>query len=165
MLTDGRLFVNDAGRGARLFHVHDGFAIQWFRKLGGEVVICSAKQSDAVAARMAELGIEHVILGSRDKLTDVRRLLGQLGLEFRQLAAMGDDLTDAPVLRKCGLPIAPANAADEIKAIAALVTERSGGAGAVREAIEYLLKAAGRWNEVLAHYGLPAATSDVEPAE
>lgn len=154
VLTSGHLFVNDAGRGARMFHVHDGFAIQWFRKLGGEVMICSGKKSDAVAARMNELGIPHVIQGSRDKLTDVSRFIEPLGFELNHLAMIGDDLPDVPLMMACGLPIAVANAAPEVKAVAHVVTQRPGGEGAVREAIEYMLRQAGRWSEVLAHYGI-----------
>ena len=157
VLTDGHLFMNDAGVGTRMFHVHDGFALRWFRKLGGEVVVCSGKRSEAVTARMRELGIEHVIQGSRDKLADVQALLEPLKLKLEHVAAIGDDLPDLPLLLRCGFPIAVANAVDEVKAQARLVTERRGGQGAVREAVEYLLRAAGRWPEVLESYGVPGA--------
>jgi len=152
VLTDGRLFVDDSGRGARMFHVHDGFAIHWFLRLGGEVVICSGKKSDAVAARAAELGIKCVVLGSRDKLPDLRSIIDPLQISLEQVAVIGDDLPDLPLMRACGFPIAVANATPEVKSAAKMVTEFPGGYGAVREAVEYLLRESGRWSEVVEHY-------------
>ena len=153
VLTDGGLYTDDTGRQSRRFHVHDGFALHWFQRLGGVVILCSGKASDAVAARARELKIEHVIQGSRDKVADLGTLLTRLGLRWEQVAMIGDDL---PVLRVCGYPIAVANAVDEVKAVAHLVTFRSGGQGAVREAVEHLMRADGRWNEVIAHYAVPS---------
>ncbi len=152
VLTDGRLFVDDVGRGARRFHVHDGFAIQWYQRLGGTVIICSGKRSEAVGFRAAELGIKHVILGSGDKVADVSPLLDRLGFTLEQLAMIGDDLPDLPLMRRCGRSIAVANAVDEVKAAADVVTVRSGGHGAVREAIEHLMNASGHWAQVVEHY-------------
>jgi 3-deoxy-D-manno-octulosonate 8-phosphate phosphatase (KDO 8-P phosphatase) len=153
VLTDGRIFMDAEGRSARAFHVHDGFAIRWFQKLGGVVVILSGKQSDAVAARARELGIQHVIQGSADKLADLRTLAARLELDLNAIAFVGDDLPDLPPMRACGLPIAVANAVPAVKAVAKLVTERPGGEGAVREAIERVMSHSGRWNEVLKFYG------------
>jgi 3-deoxy-D-manno-octulosonate 8-phosphate phosphatase (KDO 8-P phosphatase) len=152
VLTEGLLLVNDDSRGARLFDVHDGFAIRWFQKLGGAVLICTGKTSPAVAFRAEELGIAHVVQGSRDKLTDVHNILKRMRLHLEDMAMIGDDLPDLPVLRHCGYPIAVANAAPEIKAAAQFVTERTGGRGAVREAIEHLMRPSGRWDKVVAHY-------------
>lgn len=157
VLTDGQLFWDDTGRGGRMFHVHDGFALYWYRRLGGVIVICSGKTSEAVAARARELEIEHVIQGSRDKLADMQPLLARLGLTLKQFAVLGDDLPDLPLMRGCGFPIAVANAVDEVKAVARLVTQRPGGHGAIREAVEHLLQSSGRWAEVLAHYGIAAS--------
>jgi len=160
VLTDGRILVDDAGRGLRAFDVHDGLALDWFQRLGGTVIVCSGKRSEAVAARAADLGIQHVIQGSRDKPADVEPLLKRLGLRWEQLAVIGDDLPDVPLMNRCGLPIAVADALPEVKAAARLVTQRAGGHGAIREAVEHLMRASGRWAEVLAHYGIAAA----EPA-
>ncbi len=154
VLTDGRLYIDDTGRGARLFDVHDGFALYWYQRLGGIVVICSGKHSEAVAVRAAELGITHVVQGSRDKPADLAPRLAEIGLGWSELAVIGDDLPDVPLLHRCGFPIAVANAVDEVKAVAQLVTRRAGGRGAVREALEHLMRATGRWAEVQAHYGL-----------
>lgn len=155
VLTDGGLHTDDTGRQSRRFHVHDGFALHWFQRLGGVVILCSGKTSDAVAARARELKIEQVIQGSRDKVADLGALLTRLGLRWEQVAMIGDDLPDLPVLRVCGYPIAVANAVEEVKSAARLVTFRTGGQGAVREAVEYLIRADGRWDEVIAHYAAP----------
>ena len=160
VLTDGRLYTDVEGRSARAFHVHDGFAIWWFQRLGGVVVILSGKDSPAVAARARELGIEHVIQGSLDKLADLERLLARLDLTLEQVAMVGDDLPDMPVLRRCGFPIAVADAVDEVKAAARLVTGRPGGRGAVRETVEHLLRRSGQWQRVLEHYDVLPVTGD-----
>jgi 3-deoxy-D-manno-octulosonate 8-phosphate phosphatase (KDO 8-P phosphatase) len=152
VLTDGRLLADESGQTVRAFHVHDGLAVRWFQRLGGVAVICSGKRSEAVVARARELEIEHVIQGSRDKLADVQTVLAAMGLGLEQTAVIGDDLPDLPLLRRCGLPIAVANAVEEVKAAARLVTQRAGGHGAVREAVEYILRLSGGWSKVLAHY-------------
>ena len=152
VMTDGRLIVDHEGRTLRAFHVQDGLALHWWQRLGGTVIICTGKESGSVAARAQELGIEHVIQGSQDKLADLQRKLAELDIELDEVAMVGDDLPDLPVLRKCGYPIAVANAVPEVKAVARLVTERAGGAGAVRDAIEGLLRPIGRWPDVVAHY-------------
>jgi 3-deoxy-D-manno-octulosonate 8-phosphate phosphatase (KDO 8-P phosphatase) len=154
VLTDGRIFVDDAGRVGRSFHVHDGLAIEAFQKLGGVVVICSGKRSEVITARARELGVEHVIQGSRDKLADLGALLTRLGLTLEQTAVIGDDLPDVPLMQRCGYPVAVANAVGEVKAVARRVTDRAGGHGAVREALEHLLSGSQRWREVQALFGI-----------
>lgn len=158
VLTDGRLFYAGREEPLRAFHVHDGLAIAWFQRFGGVTAILTGKSGAAIESRAAELGIQHVIQGSRDKAADLGRLLQQLNVAPQQTAVVGDDLNDLPAMRVCGYPIAVANAAEEVKAAARYVTKRVGGHGAVREAIEHLLRAAGRWDQVLAHYGAPTAT-------
>ena len=152
VLTDGRVYVDEDGRPLRAFHIHDGLAIHWFQRLVGPVVIITGKTSQGVAARARELDVRHLIQGSTDKLADLQQLLSRLDLRLEQVAAIGDDLLDLPVLKRCGFPIAVANAVDEVKAAARLVTQRPGGHGAVREAVEYLLREAGRWQDVTDHY-------------
>lgn len=149
VLTDGRLYVDDDGRTRRAFHVHDGLAIRQFQKLGGAVLIITGKQSPAVAARAAELGIHHLVQGSSDKLADLKMLLPALNLTLAQVAVIGDDLPELPLFKACGYGIAVANAVDELKSVARFVTRRAGGDGAVREAIEHLLRQSGRWDQVV----------------
>jgi 3-deoxy-D-manno-octulosonate 8-phosphate phosphatase (KDO 8-P phosphatase) len=153
VLTDGRILIDEQGRPLRAFDVQDGLAIEWFQRLGGVVAIVTGKRSAGVEKRAAELGIRHVIQGSRDKLADVTSLVwGELGIGLEQTAAIGDDLPDLPVLRRCGYPMAVANAAAEVRAAARYVTARCGGHGAVREAIEHLLELEGKWAQVVAQY-------------
>ena len=157
VLTDGRLFYGRRAEPLRAFHVHDGFAIHWLERLGISAVILTGKSSAGVETRAAEIGIPYVVQGSRDKLADLKALLRKLELELEQVAMIADDLPDLPVLQTCGYPIAVANAVPEVKAVARYVTEKPGGDGAVREALEHLLRADGRWSQVLAHYGATAA--------
>lgn len=152
VLTDGRLWYGAGEEPLRAFHIHDGLAIRAFQRSVGPVVILTAKRSQAVTQRAAELGIEHVIQGSKDKLADLGQLLSRLGVSLEQVAAMGDDLADLGVLAACGFAIAPADAVEDVRAQARLVTQRGGGRGAVREAIEQILRTTGRWDEVLAGY-------------
>jgi len=153
VLTDGRLWYADGPEPWRAFHIQDGLAIRWFQRLLGDVVILTAKTSAAIQNRAAELGISEVIHGSDDKGRDFERLCRRRDLQPAQVAAMGDDLTDLPVLRACGYALAPANAVPPVQRIARYVCSRAGGHGAVRQAIEHLLQVTNRWSDVLAMYG------------
>ncbi len=155
VLTDGRLFVDPAsGAELRAFHVHDGFAIRMFMSSGGHVIICSGKGGGGITHRAAALGIQHVITDSRDKLADIDAVLNQLGVTWSDTAVVGDDFPDVPAMRRCGLPIATANARPEVQAIAKFITNRDGGDGAVRQVVELLLQQAGEWDSVLRRYAL-----------
>ncbi|RMF81686.1 MAG: HAD-IIIA family hydrolase [Planctomycetota bacterium] len=152
VLTDGRLWYGSHDEPLRAFHIRDGLAIQWFQRLIGPVAILTAKRSKAVATRAEELGVRRVIQGSRDKLADLTAHASSWGVSLERIAFMGDDLPDLPAMRACGFAIAPADAAEEVRAAADWVTKRGGGRGAVREAIEHLMRRAGRWEQVIAHY-------------
>ncbi len=149
VLTDGRLYVDEDGRVTRAFHIQDGLGIKLFRDVLGEVVVISGKASRATEHRLKALGVQHYRLGSADKLTDLQEILGPLGLTLAETAVMGDDWPDAPLMRACAYPLAPADAANEVRQIARYVTRRNGGCGAVREAVEHLLREAGRWEQAL----------------
>jgi 3-deoxy-D-manno-octulosonate 8-phosphate phosphatase (KDO 8-P phosphatase) len=153
VLTDGTIFIDDAGRQMRGFHIQDGLGITLWKAVGGKVAILTSKRSEAVTTRARMLGIDLVEQGAEDKLPGFERLLVQAGAGREETAYVGDDLLDAAVMRRAGCPIAVANAADEIKQIARYVTHRRGGDGAVREAVEYLLKSAGLWTAALAAVG------------
>jgi 3-deoxy-D-manno-octulosonate 8-phosphate phosphatase (KDO 8-P phosphatase) len=157
VLTDGRLLYGSDPEPLRAFHVQDGLGIQLFRKAAGEVVILTAKESGAVRRRAEDLGLRYVIQGSRDKAADLQRLLPELGLDWPAVAAMGDDLPDLPVMRRCGYALAPADAATEARAAADFIATRPGGRGAVREAIEHILRALGKWQATLEQYAGPVA--------
>ncbi|MEM9753141.1 MAG: HAD hydrolase family protein, partial [Planctomycetota bacterium] len=121
---------------------------------GLRIGICTARSSQALAHRAAELEIEHVIQGSPDKARDVRRIATAAGFDLSQTAFMGDDLPDLPAMRQVGYPITVADAAAEVREIAALTTARPGGHGAVREAIEHLLTAQDKWTKAIEPYTL-----------
>jgi 3-deoxy-D-manno-octulosonate 8-phosphate phosphatase (KDO 8-P phosphatase) len=145
VLTDGRLVYGPTGEELKVFHVEDGLAIQAAQKAGLLVAVISSRASPAVSRRMAELGVLEVHQGTRDKAAMLDDLLRRRGVRHKETACMGDDLPDLPLLTKVGLALAPANAATEVKRVAHWVGRRSGGAGAVREAIEAILKTRGAW--------------------
>lgn len=153
VLTDGGIHIDDLGRETKRFHVRDGLGLRLWQHLGGEVAIITGRSGAAVRHRAGELGINHVFQGSRDKVADFGHLLDDLDLAASQAAFIGDDLPDLPVMRLAGYPIAVADAAREVRDIAEYVTTRPGGLGAVREAVEHLLKAQDRWDEALELFG------------
>ncbi len=145
VLTDGRIIFTDAGDEIKAFHVRDGTGLKLWRKSGKRVAIITGRSSPIVNRRAGELGIELVIQGADEKLAALRRILSETGLRAEQVCAMGDDLPDLPVLQECGVGVAVADAVDELKAVATLVTNARGGRGAVREAIEWLMRGQGTW--------------------
>ena len=156
VLTDNGLWIGTVG-GQRVefkrFDVQDGLGFVLLRLSGLEVCWVSGRVSDSTLERAKELKVTEVVQDSgANKLTPVQSILDRKGLTWDQLAWVGDDLADLPVLRKAGLAIAPANAAAEAKALAHHVTEKSGGNGAVREVIVDLLIARGEYDGVLRRY-------------
>lgn len=152
VLTDGRIFVGRGGGDARAFDVRDGHGIRLGQQAGLTFGILSGRSSAAVAERAAELGIDEVHQGLADKAARLGEILERLHVPPQAVCFMGDDLNDVPVLRRVGLAAAPADAVPEVRAVAHLVTERGGGRGAVRELVEILLHASGRWESLVASY-------------
>ncbi|HEX5960958.1 MAG TPA: HAD-IIIA family hydrolase [Rhodanobacteraceae bacterium] len=140
-LTDGRLWMTEDGREIKAFHTHDGLGIKMLREHGIEVAIISARISHAVELRAEQLGIDHVYQGKSDKLGCLEDILRASGLAADQAAYVGDDLTDLPPMRACGLAIAVANARPEVAREAAWQTRAAGGMGAAREACDFILAA------------------------
>ena len=145
VLTDGVLVYGPAGEEIKRFHVRDGLAMQAARAAGIEVAIMSGRASAAVTRRMSELGIVEVHQGIADKAAELRAMLARLGVRADEAAMMGDDLPDLPVMKSAGLGLAPSDAAPEIKRAAAWVSRARGGHGAVREAVEMLLRSRRAW--------------------
>lgn len=145
VLTDGGLLYGPAGEETKRFHVHDGFALVAARKAGLQVAILSSRASAAVTRRMTELGVGEVHQGVADKATALDALRERLGLRSAEVAMMGDDLPDLPAMARAGLALAPANAVAEVRRAAHWIGRRRGGEGAVREAVEMLLKARRAW--------------------
>jgi 3-deoxy-D-manno-octulosonate 8-phosphate phosphatase (KDO 8-P phosphatase) len=146
VLTDGRLWLGPDGAEWKSFHVHDGLAIVRAIGAGLVVAVVSARQSAAVARRCAEIGVTEVHQGVSDKLTAYEALCRRHRCRDEVVAAMGDDLADLPVLSRVGLAVAPADAVPEVRRVARWVTRRPGGAGAVREALEAILRAQNCWS-------------------
>jgi 3-deoxy-D-manno-octulosonate 8-phosphate phosphatase (KDO 8-P phosphatase) len=154
VLTDGRIIYSDQGTEIKAFHVRDGAAIRWWREQNKEAAFLTGRISRAVDARAAELGITLVVQGAGDKLSAFRQLLLEARVEPAQACYIGDDLPDLPVLAHCGFAVAVADACPEVAAMAHYVTRSPGGAGAVRESIELLLRAQNCWNKIVEKYGV-----------
>lgn len=166
VLTDGRITLSGDGPEPKTFHVRDGLAMRQFVLAGGRIAIVTGRRSPAVTARARELDLGPVIEGSSDKAAAMERLATELRIPREQTAAMGDDLPDLPMLRGAGVPLAPADAVAEVRNAAAYVTAARGGHGAVREAIEHLMRAAGTWDAVVAGFDrTPATNTNVSGAD
>ncbi len=155
VLTDNGVYMGTvAGESVEFkrFDIQDGLGLAVTRLMGLEVVWVSGRSSPATTVRAAELGIEMVQDSSARKLPAIEAMLRKRGLEWSQMAFVGDDLADAPILRRVGVPIAVANAVAEVKALAMHVTRAPGGSGAVREVVETLLAARGEWEEGVRRY-------------
>src|SRR5262249_37436115 len=141
VLTDGILVYGPAGEETKRFHVQDGLAMVEARRAGLEIAVVSGRSSASVARRLDELGITEVHQGVKDKGDLLSGLCARLGLEWTLVAVMGDDLNDLPAMKHAGLRLAPSNAVAEVRQAADWVSRRVGGQGAVREAVELLLRA------------------------
>ena len=148
-MTDGGIVLDDRGVQTKRFHVRDGTGLRAWKLLGYEVCLITGRSSQTLMHRAAELGITHVIQASEDKAVALAEVLGTLGLADHQVACLVDDLPDLPIMKRAGYPMAVADAVPEIRALARFVTTRPGGHGAVREAIEHLLKEKNRWSEAV----------------
>jgi 3-deoxy-D-manno-octulosonate 8-phosphate phosphatase (KDO 8-P phosphatase) len=179
VLTDGKLFIFPAPAGieqttldhpgkrggeggfglisqtlieAKGFHAHDGTAISLARLGGIKTGLITKRVSETVALRARDLKLDHVHQGIQDKLTVFEQILEQEGLSSTEAAFVGDDVIDLPVMRKCGFAVAVANARAEVKREAHYITAHGGGEGALRDAVEYILKVQGKWKRVVSEY-------------
>jgi 3-deoxy-D-manno-octulosonate 8-phosphate phosphatase (KDO 8-P phosphatase) len=144
VMTDGRLHYDPEGREFKTFHVRDGFGIKRVMEAGIVVAVISGRKSQSASGRMAELGIEHVLLGRDDKSAALDELLRRTGIGVDRVACVGDDVPDLPVMKRVALPIAVADCHPAIVPAAAWRTTLPGGAGAVREVCDLLLGARAR---------------------
>jgi 3-deoxy-D-manno-octulosonate 8-phosphate phosphatase (KDO 8-P phosphatase) len=153
VMTDGRI-VLDGGHGEwKFFDVQDGHGIRMAQRAEDfRIALISGRESDVVARRARELGIDEVVQGATRKLPVFEELLERVGVPVDETAFMGDDVVDIPVLRKVILPIAPANAVPEVSREVSLVTRYPGGHGAVREALVHILTAQGKWEGLMQRY-------------
>lgn len=152
ILTDGSITLTESGEEIKTFHVRDGSGIKYWMRLGKKVAIISGRGSPAVNRRAEELGIEQVRLKVKHKLPAYEEVCREMGVTDEQVVAMGDDLTDIPMLRRAGLAITTEEAPLEVKEISTFVTRIPGGRGCVREAIEMMLRTSGEWDRLLERY-------------
>jgi 3-deoxy-D-manno-octulosonate 8-phosphate phosphatase (KDO 8-P phosphatase) len=149
VLTDGGIVHGSAGLEIKAFHVRDGFALRCWHEAGKRAAVVTGRSSPVVEVRAREVGIGTVIQGAADKLAAYRGLLADTGLSPRQVCYVGDDLPDLPPLCNCGLAVAVADAAAEVRAAAHHVTRNPGGRAAVREAVELILRCQGTWQRLV----------------
>jgi len=152
VLTSGKLFYGPHGSGIKDFCVYDGMGIKLLRNSGVEVAIITAKQSEAVTFRMQDLNIKHVYQSQSDKLVAYADLKQQLSVDDSEIAYLGDDLPDLPLLRRVGLSVAVPNAPLLIQKHVDFVTEKPGGYGAARELCEFIMKAQGTYDSQIEAY-------------
>lgn len=152
VLTDGTLVINSDGSESKFFNSLDGHGIRMWQRAGLKVALVSGRASEPTRRRAEQLEIEYVFQDCHNKLPVFKGFLEQIGLSPEEVAYIGDDLTDLPIIRYVGFGVGVANAVDEVKQYADYVTTRAGGSGAVREVIEYILKNSSRWQKLMTRY-------------
>ena len=152
VLTDGRLWYGPAGEEMKAFSVLDGQGMRLLAESGVTLGVLSGRRSPAAAARCADLRLEHVMLGIEDKLAAWEGLRAKLGLPPENCGYMGDDLIDARVMRRCGFACAPREALEQVRSLAHYVCGAPAGAGAAREACEFVMRAQGTWDTAVSRF-------------
>lgn len=159
VLTDGSIFMDNAGQEYKAFYVRDGHGLKLLQRAGIQIALITGRSSGVVEARARELGITYVYQGALDKRLPFLELKKSTGLADREIAYMGDDVVDLPILAQAGLAAAPADAHETVLERVHFVSRHAGGRGAVREFCDLLLKGQGRMGELMVQY-----VSDQEPA-
>ena len=152
VLTDGGLYMSDQGETIKRFNILDGLGLKLLQQAGITPAVITGRDSKPLRGRLDALGVTHVHYGTEDKRPAAEKTLQDLGLEWKDAAAMGDDWPDLPVMSRCAFACAPANAHAEVRAIAHHVTKAAGGSGAAREFCDLLLVASGRYAGLLERY-------------
>ncbi|PLX90415.1 MAG: phenylphosphate carboxylase subunit delta [Desulfuromonas sp.] len=152
VLTDGRITYDNQGNELKSFDVKDGHGLKLLQRAGIEVGIITGRQSDLVARRAAELGIDILYQGALRKLDPYLEILQHTGLRDEQVAYVGDDLVDLPLLRRVGFSATVCDAHPEVLPVVDYVTRLPGGRGAVREICDLLIRGTGRWEQVTDRY-------------
>jgi 3-deoxy-D-manno-octulosonate 8-phosphate phosphatase (KDO 8-P phosphatase) len=152
VLTDGRITLLENGDEEKSFHTRDGHGLVLMHRAGLQSGIISGRTSSLVERRARELGMHFIRQGTWDKVRDFEELLTEAGLSEHDVAYVGDDVTDIPLMQRSELAVAVADATEETRAVAHYVTRSPGGFGAVREVTDLILKAQGRWSELMRKY-------------
>lgn len=145
VLTDGGVFVGDSGEKFRQFNIKDGYALQLAVKCGFNVAAISGANAESIKIRLNDLGVEDVFIGAKDKVATLNDYLSSKVIDSNTVVFMGDDIPDLKVMQICGLPVCPADAVEEIKAISTYISPIAGGKGCARDIIEKVLKVQGKW--------------------
>ena len=156
VLTDGSILVGDTGEQARRYHVRDGFAIRCWQRVGYPIAVITGRYGRAVAYRCRELGIDDVVQNRPEKGSAFREVIARHGRTPEEVAVVGDDLPDVPMMLSAGLGCAVGDADVAVRQAADWICSFPGGKGAVREVITAILTAQGKWQSVLDHYRQPA---------
>jgi len=154
VLTDGKIIIDDLGNESKHFHVRDGHGLKLLLRGGVDVALLTGRTSEVVQHRARELGINDVYQGARDKAKIMEEILDTKEVSGACVAYVGDDIVDIPVFRMVGFSAAVADAPDYVKERADYITEKRGGAGAVREICEMILSARKAWDTVTERYGI-----------
>jgi len=149
VLTDGRIYIGELGESFKAFSTLDGHGLKLLDQAGITPIIITGRDSPAVRRRVADLGLRHAVYGAKDKLAVAQPLLVSLGLAWGEVAAMGDDWPDLPLMTRAGFACAPAQAHAEVKAVAHHITQAAGGHGAARECCDLILQASGHYQALL----------------
>jgi 3-deoxy-D-manno-octulosonate 8-phosphate phosphatase (KDO 8-P phosphatase) len=152
VLTDGRIVYDNNGNETKAFDVKDGHGIKLVQRAGIKVGIITGRQSNIVDIRASELEIGLVFQGAKDKKVPFFEILKQLALTPEEVAYVGDDIIDIPLMRQVGFAATVPDAIEDVKSYAHMITSRNGGRGAVREICDYILKESGRWPAVTQRY-------------
>jgi 3-deoxy-D-manno-octulosonate 8-phosphate phosphatase (KDO 8-P phosphatase) len=152
VLTDGRITPVEGGEELKSFHTRDGHGLVMLHRAGLRSGIISGRRSRLVELRAADLGVSFVRQGALNKVEAFESLLSEAGVEASHAAYVGDDVVDIPLMRRCALAVAVADATEDTRAAAHYVTSLPGGFGAVREVCELILKAQGQWDELMKRY-------------
>jgi len=152
VLTDGSLIYTETGVEAKAFNTQDGLGIRLVQKAGVDVGVITARRSPIVQKRGEELDMKYIFQGARNKLDAFKKILDQSGIKPYQVCYMGDDLIDLGLLTRVGLAVCPINAVDEVKERCHFITDSAGGAGAVRQACMLIVRAKGRYEELVQQF-------------
>jgi len=152
VLTDGTIVVDSQGGESKFFNARDCHGIRMWRRAGLEVAFLSGRKSGPTKQQAEKLSADYCLEDCHDKLASLRELSKLSGISLGQIAYVGDDLPDLPVIRNVGFGVAVANAVDEVRRAADYITTNKGGEGAVREIIEHILKQTGAWDELMKRY-------------
>jgi YrbI family 3-deoxy-D-manno-octulosonate 8-phosphate phosphatase len=152
VLTDGGVILDNQGVESKCFNIRDGLAIRLWQQAGGQAGVVTGRSSQVVKLRAAELDLDVVRQGVKEKLPEVQAIAAALMLRPEEIAYVGDDLPDIPTIRYAGLGIAVGDAPEEVREAADYVTSVRGGQGAVREVVELILKNTARWDNAIRKY-------------